>query len=330
MIGARLPLAFESGLELPETGRLAVFGPRLGDDLSALPKDRTQIIQRFKPDFDAFVAKGYDCVTGTVDTYAAAIVILPRAKAEARATLAGAVAATGGGIVVVDGQKTDGVDSLLKDIRKRASLGQVISKAHGKLFWFEGGDFADWAQDAEDIQLPGGFVTRAGVFSADGADPASQMLAEALPKKLGRRVADLGAGWGFLAAAILSRETVDEVHLIEADAVALDCARRNVTDPRARFHWEDATRFRSAEKFDTVVMNPPFHVGRAGDPGLGRAFIATAAAILKPAGELWLVANRHLPYEKHMAEHFREVREISGDNRFKLLHAARPLARTAR
>ncbi|NET52538.1 MAG: methyltransferase, partial [Merismopedia sp. SIO2A8] len=53
-------------------------------------------------------------------------------------------------------------------------------------------------------------------FSADGIDPASSILAAALPEDLGRQVADLGAGWGFLSAHVLTRESVGAVHLVEA------------------------------------------------------------------------------------------------------------------
>ncbi|MEC7963135.1 MAG: methyltransferase, partial [Pseudomonadota bacterium] len=41
------------------------------------------------------------------------------------------------------------------------------------------------------------------------------------------------------------------------------------------------------------------------------------------SGQLWLVANRQLPYETSLAEFFLDVKEIGGDNRFKVLHAAR-------
>jgi 16S rRNA (guanine1207-N2)-methyltransferase len=150
-------------------------------------------------------------------------------------------------------------------------------------------------------------------------------LAKALPARLGPRVADLGAGWGFLSRAILEREGVAELHLVEADHAALECAQRNITDPRARFHWADATAFKPDAAVDTVVTNPPFHVSRAADPSLGRAFIEAARRILTPRGELWLVANRHLPYEKALRDAFREVTETGEDPSFKVFHASHPL-----
>jgi 16S rRNA (guanine1207-N2)-methyltransferase len=328
MLNERLSLALSGGdLILPETGRIAVLAPRAGTDLSMLPQDRVQIITGFKPDHDAFSAAGYACARLAEGAYAAAVICMPRAKAQGRALLAQACDAVGaGGLIIVDGQKTDGIESTLRDLRGQGVQPSVLSKAHGKILWFAAQPMpADWhTQGAKPVES--GFVTAEGVFSADGIDPASRLLADSLPDKLGARLVDLGAGWGYLAARILARDTVRSLDLVEADHAALDCARVNVPDPRARFHWADATIWRPASPVDGVVMNPPFHSGRAADPDLGRAFIAAAAAMLTPQGRLWLVANRHLPYEATLTQHFVEVTELTGDNRFKILQAARPLS----
>lgn len=314
----------DQSVVLPDTGRIAVLSPRADMDLSALPQDRVHVIQGFRPDHDALAAAGFDVGTAPTGAYAAALVCLPRAKAQTRAMVAEAVALTGGGLVVVDGQKTDGIESLLKEVRRRTEVEAVISKAHGKLFSFQGGDFADWAADPAGQVIAEGFVTRLGVFSADSIDAGSAALAAALPADLPKNVADLGAGWGYLSRAILARKGVATLHLVEADHAALECARQNVTDPRAQFHWADARRFRPSPPLDAVVTNPPFHTNRASDPDLGRAFIAAAAGMLKPSGRLYLVANRHLPYETEAQKLFQEVREIAGDRSFKILLAAKP------
>ena len=91
MIDARLQLALDGGgLELPAEGTIAVFQPPRDSDLPGLDKDRVQIIHDFKPDYDAWAARGYDVVRTIKDRYAACIVCLPRAKAEARAVIAAA------------------------------------------------------------------------------------------------------------------------------------------------------------------------------------------------------------------------------------------------
>lgn len=325
MIDARLQVALNGGgLDLPDDGRIAIFRPAVGADLAGLDPERCDIIHDFKPFHDDWAARGYAARTVPEGPYAAAIVCLPRAKAEARSLIAEACARTQGPIVV-DGQKTDGVDSLLKEMRGRVSVQGPVSKGHGKLFWIADTAtefFPDWEQGP--AQTEGGFWTAPGVFSADDVDLASALLIDSLPKNLGSQVVDLGAGWGFLSAHILTRENVKAVHLVEAGYMALECARRNVGDARAQFHWADATDWTPPHRMDAVVMNPPFHTGRAAEPRVGQAFVAAAARLLSSQGKLWMVANRHLPYEAELKTRFAHVEEVGGDARFKLFHAARP------
>ena len=160
MIDARLQLALDGGgLELPAEGTIAVFQPPRDSDLPGLDNDRVQIIHDFKPDYDAWAARGYDVVRTIKDRYAACIVCLPRAKAEARAVIAAACEVCDG-IVVIDGQKTDGADSVLREMRDRVTVQGPISKAHGKMFWISepaAEFFSDWRQGPELTE--GGFWT---------------------------------------------------------------------------------------------------------------------------------------------------------------------------
>jgi 16S rRNA (guanine1207-N2)-methyltransferase len=71
-------------------------------------------------------------------------------------------------------------------------------------------------------------------------------------------------------------------------------------------------------------MNPPFHTGREADPGLGAAFIRATRRMLAPDGSLWLVANRHLPYDPVLAEAFLSVEDVAGDGAFRVIHARKP------
>ena len=110
-MSSRLTLALETGgLVLPDSGAIAVLHPRAGMDLSALPRERLRIVQPFRPDHDALRAAGYDCAPEAAGPFAATLVCLPRAKAQARALVAQAMAATSGP-VIVDGAKTDGIDA---------------------------------------------------------------------------------------------------------------------------------------------------------------------------------------------------------------------------
>ncbi len=307
-------------LPVPD-GPIAVLRPPADMDLSSLPSERVRITTTWKPDFDAWTRSGVATST-TANSAALAIVVVPRSKTLARALIA--QAASCAPLVVVDGARTDGVDSLWRDVRARVSNVSDLTKAHGRLFWFAPGAlFQDWQAPSPSLAADG-FWRSGGVFSEDGIDPGSAALAAALPAQLPSRMADLGAGWGYLSTAVLRRSGVTSLDLVEAEARALDCARLNVTDPRAVFHWADATTFRADRGFDGIVMNPPFHVGRSADPALGRSFIAAAARLLSPAGQLWMVANRHLSYDAALSDHFRQVTEVVGTPAFRVTHAARP------
>ena len=159
------------------------------------------------------------------------------------------------------------------------------------------------------------------MFSEAKIDAGSALLATQLDALKGV-VADLGAGWGYLSREILTHEGVTRLDMVEAEKTALDCAVANTNDPRARPIWTDALAHQG--NYDVVVSNPPFHTSRAGDPDLGRGFIATAARILNPRGTFYMVANRHLPYEAELDAKFARVEELDGTGAFKVFKATRP------
>ena len=334
----RLTLALEAGLPLPAAGPIAVLHPRAGEDLSPLPAERVLVVTPHAPDHAAFAAQGYACAgengAAAMAPAAAVLVCLPRARAEAHDLIAQAAAATAGP-VILDGQKTDGIEAVLRALKGRVALAEPISKGHGKIAWFPspgGAALADWrAVPGQVVDADGrAFVTRPGLFSADAVDAGSALLRAALPADARGVAVDLGAGWGWLSAGLLARAPgIKALHLVESDARALDCARANLDDPRAQFHWADATRPLPDLQADLVVTNPPFHQSRAAQPALGQAFIRSAAAMLAPGGQLWLVANRHLPYETTLAQVFTTHREAAVGAGFKVLVAERPRRRAA-
>ena len=58
--------------------------------------------------------------------------------------------------------------------------------------------------------------------------------------------------------------------------------------------------------------------------------VTSEAAMLKPSGQLFLVANRHLPYEAALTESFRKHSELPGSPAFKLFLAEGPQRTTQR
>lgn len=322
MGASRLALALRDG---HPGKRFLVIGARGGDDLEPLDPDGAQILQGNIVDSRALALRGFQVAPQVEGRFDAALVMLPRARAQGRAWIAEAAARLSPGAPLwVDGARTDGVESMLRDLRALAPVDELHSKAHGKIFrvTLPSGDWLppDWA--AQPREVAPGFRTRPGVFSADGVDPGSALLAAHLPDRMPTRVADLGAGWGWLSAQVLARPGTEILHLVEAEHDALESARDAIRDPRARFHWADARDLSLDGPVSGVVMNPPFHEGRTADPRIGADFIAAAARLLTGTGRLWMVANRHLPYEAVLSRHFAQVREIGGDTRFKVFEAS--------
>ena len=171
-----------------------------------------------------------------------------------------------------------------------------------------------------------GFWTQPGLFSWNRIDPGSALLLRHLPPLEGVG-ADLGCGYGVLARAVLGAGACRRLTLIDIDRRALDIAVRNVAleidaPEVVATVWAD---IRSFEKrpfaLDFVVMNPPFHDSGAEDRALGRAFIEQAAAMLRPAGVLWMTANRHLPYEDVLKQAFAAVEPIAQEQGYKIYKA---------
>jgi 16S rRNA (guanine1207-N2)-methyltransferase len=342
-------LPFESGqLDWPREGRALFLRARDGWPLHRQPRAAIACAQGFRPAADALQRSGYALVdedAGDDTRYPLVLLLPPRQRDEARALFARALTRLQpGGVIVASIANDEGAKSGESDLARLVGPLRVLSKHKCRVFWRRPFDAvadvalqSQWATlDAPRAILDGRFRSRPGVFAWDRIDAASALLAAHLPADLEGHGADLGAGWGYLAHAVLARcPRVAALDLFEADARALDLARANLATFAARvtleFHWHDVTAG-LPRAYDFLVSNPPFHaLGRHERPDIGRAFIAAAAAALKPGGRFWLVANRHLPYESVLDASFGQVRSVAQHGGFKVIEAMKATAtRSAR
>lgn len=330
---------FDTGqLTLPADGRVLFLRARDGFRLREMARPGWLCEQSFKPFADALERSRLRLAeAGTEDRYSLVLVLPPRQRDEARALFAQAVSrATPGGVVLAAIPNAEGAKSGEADLaRLGGPLGQ-LSKHKCRVFWTQPvSDAVDHAllDEWRALDTPrrnaAGYMSRPGLFAWDRVDTASALLAEYLPADLAGRVADLGAGYGYLSSQLLARcAGVTAVDLYEAEARALEPARMNLEQAQRdsgkpvpfSLHWHDVTQG-LPQRYDAIISNPPFHQGRADLPELGRAFIDTAADALHPQGRLWLVANRHLPYEATLAARFNEVRNVVMQDGFKVIEA---------
>lgn len=264
------------------------------------------------------------------EDYDAALVLCNKHKGENEANVAAALQRVkAGGLIVIAGGKEDGIQSLRKRMEGFGLEIEHMPKYHGVALWF--GRPADVSEIVSKFAKPpvrvdGRFLAAAGMFSHDRIDDGSELLASRLPADFTGDVADFGAGWGYLSVELAQRSPgVSRLDLYEANHAALEAAKANLEencpDVPARFFWHDLAGEQVKDKYDLIVMNPPFHEGHAAEPSLGQAMIKTAASSLRSGGRLLLVANRGLPYEPVLAASFRESGETCRNARFKVVWA---------
>lgn len=324
---------------LPATGEVLFFGARPGPALGRLPRGRLRCVQGFKPWADALERDGHAVQPEPEGLAPAPLVLVlpPRQRDHARATLARAVlAAAPGGVVLAAAANAEGARSLEDDLARLAGPVSSLSKHKGRAFWtarLQGAPdpalAAAWAALDAPRPLAGRapgeapLWSRPGLFADGRIDTGSALLIDALPPDLAGQAADLGAGVGVIAHALLARcPGITRVDLFEAERRALDLAARNLDGARVPvgLHWHDVSAGIPG-RYDVIVSNPPFHVGAIARPALGRAFIAAAAGALAPRGRLVLVANRHLAYEQALGERFERVAVLRDAQGFKVLEA---------
>jgi 16S rRNA (guanine1207-N2)-methyltransferase len=294
-------------------------------------------VQTYKPHADALCRQGLTVIDEEVapDKASLAVVFATKHKEEVLLHLALAAASlVEGGSLILAAANTLGASSLerrcaelmgsfehyskhkcrvIRAVKSAAALDMTRLRA-----WREAGGMRHMAAT--------GLMTCPGLFSWKSPDVGSSLLADRLPADLAGRGADLGAGYGFLSREALRRaDGIRELHLVEAERKALRAAERNLADESGnhvlRFHWWDVTAGLPVDGLDFVLMNPPFHAGRGAVAALGQSFVREALRALKSGGRLWLVANRHLPYEAEIQAMGGVVAESEQREGYKIIQA---------
>ena len=158
------------------------------------------------------------------------------------------------------------------------------------------------------------------MFSPKQIDQGSIRLANVLKNSLHGKVADLGSGWGYLSKSALSTNfKIDQITMFEKNFSAINAAKLNVLDRRAKFKWlniEVLKKFKT--KYDHIICNPPFHKGPHKKIDLLQSFINCSAQILKKNGSAWMVFISDIGVENYIENAFGNFKLIERDRHYKV------------
>ena len=166
------------------------------------------------------------------------------------------------------------------------------------------------------------YLTLPGVFNHGKLDTGTALLLEYLAVPKHGKVLDLGCGSGVIGLSMKAREANLSVTLADVDAMALQSARLN--SARLNLPAEIIASDGLAQltgRFDFIFTNPPFHQGKDTNYQFAEQLFKQAKQHLVNEGQLWVVANNHLPYESWAKEHFANVELAAQEKGFKVIVA---------
>lgn len=251
-----------------------------------------------------------------------------RGNAYAQAQVAWAHACTPpGGTLYLAGDRDKGFDRYVRQAGAAFGAGEVVARDGGmrvaKLIRRPGPTPPQ--PEAEGYEAFGvRVVGLPGVFSAAKPDKATAILLGHLADLdlSGKRLLDLGCGAGLIGAWAASRGA--EVTLVDGDLPSVRSSEQTLAAGglSGEVLHSDVDAALGERRFDVVLTNPPFHVGRGVVLDVAREFIAAAGRRLVPGGKMYLVANEPLPYESALSA-LGEVCEVVREQGFKVLELVR-------
>lgn len=175
-------------------------------------------------------------------------------------------------------------------------------------------------------------ITLPGNFSSGAVDGGTRLLLEYLHlAPVVSRACDLACGNGVIGLHILLANQATEVLFADESSLAISSAKQNVAkcisnyQHRTHFHWGDGL-LGVHNKFELIVCNPPFHQGHVMDAEIGKRLLRQCVNNIAENGELWVVANAHLPYGTLLKQSFTDVNVMARNKNYHLWRASSPRA----
>lgn len=275
-------------------------------------------------------------------TFGIALLEAPSDRKLARRWLAEAFGALAvGGELLVAGANDHGIRSIVDDAAALfggaavVGYGQGHRVARAQKLGDQPGAAAGWAGEPGiapgtwhefEIELRGHALrlrSLPGVFAYDRLDAGTRLLLETIEPPRGARVLDLGCGSGAIGL-LAARLGAAHVDMADANLLAVAAAAENIRLNRidgARALAADGVPQDRGAGYDLVLTNPPFHVGKAIDYEVARAFIVQTKRALRPGGQFVLVANQFLRYDQPLRAAFAQIDCLAENRSYRVWRA---------
>ena len=197
-----------------------------------------------------------------------------------------------------------------------------VLRARGPLAEAAIADLAFWPKSKRYDMLDMTIFAHGGVFAGINLDIGTRELLNVLEQtpENASTIIDFGCGTGVLATAIARLRPKAQVIASDQSAAAVLSAQAtiaaNALAERVTVVRDDGLARQSDSSADLILFNPPFHAGAAVHSDTSIRLFEEAARVLKKGGELWVVANRHLGYQPHLARIVGPTREVSRTPKF--------------
>ena len=253
---------------------------------------------------------GVDVPERAFDT---AVVYLPKSKELSDYVLKAVAARLPNADVFLVGEKKGGIEGASKQLIPFGKPRKLDSARHCQLWQVsvvnvpQAPVLAHLAQHYE-LALEEGplnVVSLPGVFSHGRLDRGSALLLDNLDKLPSGHVLDFGCGAGVLGAAVKRRYPHNSVTLLDVDAFATASSRLTLAANGLEGEVICGDGIDAAPmELNTILSNPPFHVGVHTDYHATENLLQKAVKHLKKGGELRIVANSFLRYQPLIEEQF--------------------------
>lgn len=262
------------------------------------------------------------------DTFDTVVLMAPKSRERLRMMLflCASLLEVGGSLILVAPNR--GAGGAMSELALFGEITRLGSKAHHKAAMIRTSRREPFNLDTfeatAEVSTPDGPLACSwfpGVFAAGRLDPGTALLMEHLPRE-GVHAMDLGTGCGVLAA-FLARRGFNTCGF-DADAFAVEATNRAMARSQlgATIGWSTVIEGHGNtdpdDLCDLIVSNPPFHEGLKTTTDPARALMREGRDYLSPDGQLMIVANGFLPYDRELREHYGQVKCLADDGRYKV------------